>query len=175
MSYWRLKTAAIGLLLLSACSDSSDEQEDGGDKVTSILDEQAVAAGILPDPDNLSLTGQFETRSELGVDKFCATKSGNGFDIGVLAVFGPESKCEAQGKAALKDEKLSISFSGEEECKFDAEYDGVSIQFPGALPESCNSYCTKRASFSGTSYFMIAQGGDAARKTLGRDIDRLCN
>lgn len=160
-------------LIIAGCGDDPGEDAQKG-REASLLDEQAVAAGLLPDPDNLSLSGQFETRSTLGVDKFCATQSSAGFDIGVLAVFGPESKCEAQGTARLGQENLRINFRGEDECAFVAEYDGVELRFPGAMPEECNSYCTKRASFSGTSYFMIAQGDDAARRTLGRDINRLC-
>jgi len=158
------------ILALAACGGSDDQTSSEKSKAASALDEQAIAAGLLPDPDNLSLAGQFETRSELGVDKFCATGSSGNFDIGVLAVFGPESKCEAQGSASLATDNINIRFRGEEECQFKAEYDGVEIRFPGALPESCDSYCTKRASFSG----MVSPGEDAAKKTLGRDIDRLC-
>lgn len=165
--------AALALLILAACDSQQNTAPVG--ETASALDDQAVAAGILPDPDNLSLAGQFETRSELGIDKFCATGSGDDFDIGVLAVFGPESKCEAQGTAKLDEEQLRISFSGQESCDFNAEYDGVAVRFPGAMPEGCSSYCTKRASFAGTSYFMIAQGDKNARRTLGRDIDRLCD
>ena len=162
----------LPLAMLAACDSQPDAAAVG--ETAEALDDQAVVAGILPDPENLSLAGQFETRSELGTDKFCATGSGSNFDIGVLAVFGPESKCEAQGSAKLDEEQLRISFRGEDSCDFNAEYDGVAVRFPGAMPEGCSSYCTKRASFAGTSYFMIAQGDEDAQRTLGRDIERLC-
>jgi len=164
--------SSLAAVLLSACG--GNDSETGAEKIASKLDQQAMEAGLIPDPETLSLAGQFETRSELGIDKLCATAGAGGFDIGMLAVFGPESKCEAQGRAIISDERVNITFRGEENCSFDAEYDGVEIRLPGALPEGCSSYCTPRASFSGTSYFMIAQGDDAARKTLGREIDRLC-
>jgi hypothetical protein len=125
---------------------------------------------------NVVLAGRFETRSELGIDKFCAVgESGSQHKIGVLAVFGPESKCEAQGTAQIRGEKVSISLSGQESCHFDAEFDGISIRFPGSLPEGCVAYCSARASFAGTSYFMVEHGNDNARKALGRDIEKLCN
>jgi len=158
--------------LLYACSIVEEQQSAGGS--ANQLDEQAIAAGILHDSKNLSLSGQFETRSELGIDKFCATSSGSGFDIGMLAVFGPESKCEARGNARINGENIDVTLSGEESCKFSAAYDGTEIRVPGALEEGCNSYCSPRATFSGTSYFMVAQGDDAARKSLGREFERLC-
>lgn len=169
----RIWCAALALLSLAACGGTAEESSPP-QKVASKLDRQAIEAGLIPDPDTFSLAGQFETRSELGIDKFCAVSAGGGFDVGVLAVFGPESKCEAQGKAIIQDEQVNISFRGEGNCSFDAEYDGVEIRFPGALPDGCSSYCSPRASFSGTSFFMIAQGDEAARKTLGREIDQLC-
>ncbi len=162
----------ITLLALSACS--VEEKSQSGETSASKLDKQAIAAGILLDSKNLSLSGQFETRSELGVDKFCATNSGSDFDIGMLAVFGPESKCEARGTARINGEKIDVTLSGKEGCKFSAIYDGTEISVPGALEEGCSSYCSPRASFSGTSYFMVSQGDDAARKSLGRDFKRLC-
>ncbi|NJM50375.1 MAG: hypothetical protein HC843_05330 [Sphingomonadales bacterium] len=138
------------------------------------LNKKAIERGILPDPDNLVFAGRFETRSELGTDKFCAVESSGGYTIGVLAVFGPESKCEGQGNARLDGEKVQVTLSGKGDCSFDAEYDGVELRFPGSLNEGCESYCTARASLSGTSYFIVEEGDDAARRALGRDIERLC-
>ncbi len=159
-------------VILAGCEAKPDGQQDetGGSR----LDEQAIASGLLPNPEQRNLAGQFETRSELGIDKFCAVTSGSGFDIGMLAVFGPESKCEGQGSASLGQDSIEITLRGEDSCQFKAEYDGVEIRVPGAIPEGCSSYCTPRASFSGTSYYLISQGDEAARKSLGRDIDRLC-
>ncbi len=161
----------MACLLLAACKVQEEQKTS---ESASKLDEQAIAAGILPDSNELSLAGQFETRSDLGIDKFCAVSSGSDFDIGVLAVFGPESKCEARGTARAGEGSVTITLTGKESCKFSAEYDGVELRFPGAMEDGCDSYCSPRASFSGTSYFLIAQGDDAARKTLGRKIDRLC-
>ncbi len=160
-------------LILAGCGGHKDGNADT--QAGRALEAKAIESGILPDPNNLVLAGRYETRSELGSDKFCAVKNGNGrFRVGALAVFGPESKCEAQGTASIIGGKVRIQFEGKEACAFDGEYDGIGIRFAGAMPRGCLSYCTPRASFSGTSYYMVEQGDDNARKTLGRDIANLC-
>ena len=96
-------------------------------------------------------------------------------DVGVLAVFGPESKCEGRGTASIAGDKVRITLSGKGDCQFDAQYDGVELRFPGSIESGCASYCSDRASLSGTHYFMVQPGDEPARKTLGRDIQRLCD
>jgi hypothetical protein len=162
------------LAILSACQKvpATTENEAGAG---SALDQQAIAAGILPDPKNVDFAGRFETRGDLGTDKFCAVRNGaRQFDIGVLAMFGPESKCEGQGSAIINGDKVRIELRGRGDCAFDAQYDGVELRFPGLIAPGCASYCADRASLSGTHYFMVQPGSAAARNTLGRDIERLC-
>lgn len=146
----------------------------GGNDVGSALDEQAIEVGIMPDPDEIEFAGRFETRSELGTDKFCAVESGADFDIGFMSNSGPDSKCEGRGTATVEGEKVRIVLSGNGACAFEARYDGIELRFPGAVESGCESYCTPRASFSATHYFMIQPGDEAARGTLGREIERLC-
>ena len=130
----------------------------------------------MPDPEKSDLAGRYETRGDLGVDKFCAVKTAaNSFDIGFMSVSGAESKCEGTGTAQLNGEKVEIALSGRGDCKLTARYDGFELRFPAVIDSSCAQYCSERTSFSGTHYFMIEQGTAAARDTLGRDIQRLCN
>jgi hypothetical protein len=148
----------------------------GGNDVGSELDEQAIAAGIMPNPDEIEFAGRFETRSDLGTDKFCAVSNGSRqFKVGILAVFGPESKCEGRGMASLDGDKVKITLSGKGSCAFVARYDGIELRFPGSVESGCAAYCSDRASLSGTHYFMVQPGDEPARKTLGRDIERLCD
>jgi hypothetical protein len=168
--------ALICVALLAACGENTPAALGGGNEVGSALDEQAIKAGILPDPDEVGFAGRFETRSELGTDKFCAVSNGaKQFDIGFLAVFGAESKCEGTGTASVNGEKVRITLSGKENCAFDAHYDGIELRFPGSVESGCTSYCSERASLSGTHYFMVQPGDTAARNSLGRDIERLCD
>lgn len=165
--------ALLGLLALSACGGNDEKSAPQTDASRS-LDEQAISRGLLPDPDGRALAGRYETRSDLGVDKFCAVGDEGEFSIGMLAVFGPDSKCEAQGSAEFADDKVRITLSGKESCSFDAEFDGIQLRFPGSVPAGCASYCSPRASMSGTAYFFTEPGNASARGTLGRDIERLC-
>jgi hypothetical protein len=165
----------ILFLLLSACDGEGPRTVFGGDGAGDALDEQAIEKGLLPDPDSRSLAGQYETRSDLGVDKFCATESGGSKRFGMLAVFGPETKCEGTGSVVYEGSKLTLTFEGKKSCTFEAEYDGVAIRFPGSIGPGCASYCSPRASMSGTQYFLIEKGNESARLVLGRDIKRLCS
>jgi hypothetical protein len=168
--------ACLALLLLAGCGENTPAASGKGSDAGSALDEQAVAVGIMPDPDDVGFTGRFETRSDLGVDKFCAVANGSqNFEVGFLAVYGPESKCEGRGTATVDGETVRIVMAGKGSCAFDARYDGIELRFPGSVESGCASYCSDRASMSGTHYFMVQPGDDAARNTLGRDIERLCD
>ena len=163
----------VAVLLLAGCSEKAPTIV-GGNDAGSALDKRAVEVGIMSNPDEVELAGRFETRSDLGTDKFCAVGSGSDFDIGFLSMSGPESKCEGRGSAQVEGGKVSITLSGKGDCSFDATYDGIELRFPGSLGSGCASYCSARTSFSGTHYFLIQPGDAAARNTLGRDIERLC-
>jgi hypothetical protein len=170
--------AITALAALSGC-DSDAGNPFGGltgsDNAGAALDARAKAVGILPGSDAIEFSGRFETRSDLGTDKFCAVKTSKArFDIGVLAVFGPESKCEARGTATVSGEKVNVALTGKDSCNFDAEFDGIELRFPGTVGAGCASYCSPRASLSGTRYFIVEQGDDNARRTLGRDFEKLC-
>lgn len=171
-----MRLALLCLALLAGCSNDPPSAQEIGNDVGSILDQQAIEAGILPDLEQIEFSGRFETRNELGTDKFCAISSGaRQFKIGVLAVFGPQSKCEGQGVATTGKNSIRITLRGKGSCSFDAAYDGVELRFPELIESGCAAYCTDRASLSGTHYFMIQPGAENARRTLGRDIERLCD
>lgn len=160
--------------LLAGCGDGALTSSLGSD-AGATLDARAVETGVLPNPDKIEFAGRFETRSDLGIDKFCAVNTGaNRFNIGFLAVFGPESKCEGTGTASVQGDKVEIALNGKGACTFAARYDGIELRFAGAVESGCARYCSERASLSGTHYFMIEPGDSAARNTLGREIERLC-
>jgi hypothetical protein len=163
------------LALLAGCEARNPLPQIGGNDVGDALDKLAIAKGLLPDPESLALEGRYETRSELGTDKFCAVAEGDRYRIGFLSVYGPESKCEGQGTAEQEGDVVRVSLSGKGECVFDAGYDGIVLRFPGAVPESCAAYCSRNANMSGTRYYFVDPGAQAARKALGRDIERLCS
>lgn len=174
-----LKRQALlcGLLssALLACGDNLPTLPGGSDTAGAALDERAIQAGILPDPEKSELAGRFETRGDLGVDKFCAVKkSATEYDVGFMSVSGAESKCEATGTATVNGEEVKISLAGQGECSFVGRFDGIELRFPAVVDDRCAQYCSDRTSFSGTHYFMIEPGNNAGRGTLGRDIEKLC-
>lgn len=177
-----MKMRFVIIVMAAAALSGCDSNEGGpfggltgGDTAGAALDARAKAVGILPSSDSIDFSGRFETRSDLGTDKFCAVRTSKAkFDIGVLAVFGPESKCEARGTATVSGEKVKVALSGKDSCSFDAEFDGIELRFPGSIGAGCASYCSPRASLSGTRYFIVEQGDNNARRTLGRDLEKLC-
>ena len=173
------RAAVLGLTvtaLLLGCGDGLTSLTGSGNDAGTALDAKAVEAGILPDPEKAEFAGRYETRGDLGTDKMCAVKTAaDSFDIGFLSVYGPESKCEGTGTAKVNGEQVDISLTGQGTCRFTARYDGFELRFPAVVESGCARYCSERASLSGTHYFMIAPGNDAARNTLGRDIERLCS
>ncbi|MEM8918663.1 MAG: hypothetical protein AAGE37_07360 [Pseudomonadota bacterium] len=171
------KLAILLMLGLAACeaADEGISADEAPDVPLSSLEQAAIEAGVIPDIRNVTLSGAFERQSELGVDRFCAVGNDErGYQVGVLAVFGPESKCEGLGEATRAGEQVKIRLSSKESCSFEASFDGVELQIPGSLPESCASYCTPRATFSGVSFYLVGEGDAVARSTQGREIGSLC-
>lgn len=168
--YWLLL-----LLALAGCGVQEDSSKGDPDSAGAALDRQAIKKGLIPDPDTLAFEGRFETHSELGTDKFCAVAKGDAaYRVGFLSVYGPESKCEGQGTAQQKGDIVHIELEGKGSCSFTASHDGIVLRFPGSVPQGCASYCSPNASMSGTRYYFVEPGADAARRTLGREYERLC-
>lgn len=174
-------TRALSLLLafsLMACGEISAEPDQSGEAAEeqlSSLEKAAIEAGVIPDVRNVSLSGAFERQSDLGEDRFCAVGSDeSGYQIGLLAVFGPDSKCEGLGAAERNGEDIQITLESKQRCRFTASFDGVALQLPGELPESCASYCTPRAGLNGVSFYLVGEGDAVARSTRGREIENLC-
>lgn len=162
------------VLFLAGCGQNAPPRPDTEDDAGSALNRQAVAVGLVPDPAEVEFAGRYEARTDIGIDKFCATGNGKKLSVGFLSMSGPESKCEARGTAEIDGDKIRIQLSGGKACAFEASYDGIELRFPGTLESGCASYCSPRTSFSGTHYFMVEPGEKAARNTLGRDMATLC-
>lgn len=161
-------------LFLAACTQG---QQDPDKSVAELspLEQAAIDAGVIPDVRNVTLSGAFERQSDLGTDRFCAVGNDeNGYQIGMIAMFGPEIKCEGLGEAERSGENVRITLNSEEECSFTASFDGVELKLPGDLPDGCASYCSPRAGFEGVTFYMIGEGDAVARSTGGRDFENLC-
>ncbi len=161
--------------MLAGCDSKDAQPLSNDDSAGAALDQLAIDKGLIPDPESLAVEGRFETQSDLGTDKFCAVADGGtNYRVGFLSVYGSDSKCEAQGSAEQDGDSLKITLTGKESCSFTASYDGIVLRFPGNVPEGCASYCSRNASMSGTRYYFVDPGTEAAKRTLGREIERLC-
>lgn len=170
----RLALLSLSLLCVS-CKQAAPPTSEIVYEEPSSLEKAAVAAGVIPDVRNTSLAGAFERSSDLGTDSFCAVGNDkDGYQIGMLAVFGPDSGCEGLGEAERQGENVTITLTSKKPCTFTASFDGVEIRLPGKLPASCSSYCSARAGFDGVSFQIIGEGNAVARSTRGRDIENLC-
>tara|TARA_R110000824_G_scaffold30860_2_gene101007 strand:- start:13425 stop:13946 length:522 start_codon:yes stop_codon:yes gene_type:complete len=166
--------ALVLALILAGCGQGQSEPEAPVVELSS-LEQAAIDAGVIPDVRNVTLSGAFERRSDLGADRFCAVGNDeNGYQVGMIAVFGPATKCEGLGEAERNGENVRITLNSEKECSFSARFDGVELELPGKLPEACSSYCSPRAGFEGVSFYMIGEGDAVARSTGGRDFENLC-
>lgn len=166
--------ALFSLFWLAACGQNPPGAEQPAEEL-STLEQAAIDAGVIPDARNVTLSGAFERKSDLGTDRFCAVGNDEaGYQIGMIAMFGPGSKCEALGEAEREGEDVRITLDGKEECSFSARFDGVELSLPGNLPKGCASYCSRRAGFEGVSFFMIGEGDAVARSTAGQDFENLC-
>ena len=168
---------AFLLLPLAGCGDNNDNSAGriSGNGPGARLEEAAIESGLIPDPDDIVVSGRFERRSDVGTDKFCAISEGEEeARIGMLAVFGADSQCEARGTARWQGEQVHLELAGKDACSFEAQFDGVALQLPGSLPPGCESYCNGRGSFSGVQFFLVETGDAAARSSRGRDFVRLC-
>lgn len=161
-------------MLLAGCGQGQPDAEETAAE-PSPLEQAAIDAGVIPDVRNVTLSGAFERRSDLGTDRFCAVGNDeNGYQVGMIAVFGPEVKCEGLGEAERDGENVRITLNSEDKCSFTARFDGVELKLPGDLPDGCASYCSTRAGFEGVSFYMIGEGDAVARSTSGRDFENLC-
>lgn len=169
----RSATLLFALALAGCGPGQFDSKKTAADP--SSLEQAAIDAGVIPDVRNVTLSGAFERQSNLGTDSFCAVGNDeNGYQVGMIAVFGPQSKCEGLGEAERDGENVRITLNSEEKCSFTARFDGVELKLPGAMPKGCASYCSPRAGFEGVSFYMIGEGDAVARSTGGRDFENLC-
>lgn len=166
--------AGTSLLFLTGCTQLGGEEAEATEEPSS-LEQAAIDAGVIPDIRNVTLSGAFERQSDLGEDRFCAVGNDQrGYQVGMIAVFGPDSKCEGLGEAQRNGETVRITLNSKETCSFTATFDGVELRFPGEMPASCTSYCSPRAGFNGVSFYLVGEGDEVARSTRGRDIESLC-
>lgn len=131
---------ALALLLLVGCSEQAAKTPDAAGPA---LESAAVVRGLVADPDVAPLTGLFARDA----DRLCLRGEGARAVVGISIDYGAGNGCSSRGTAERRDGGLTLDFG--EACRFDAEYNGAVIRFPGALPDGCADVCRGNASLAG--------------------------
>lgn len=175
----RYSILLLGVCALGACDQSSLLPDDDNSSANSALEQAAIETGIILDPATLNLEGLYEAGPELENDRFCAVQKGDSYDVGIFVYFGGDQICEGRGEGVLDGEiaRLTLRSSDKDAaiCELEAVYDGTQIVFPGAIPETCNAICARRASLAGVSIPLVESGAEPALRARGNDTERLCS
>lgn len=172
----RLICALPLILMLSACDGAATPGADTAPAPSGDLEEAALEAGLVVDPDSLELEGAFERPSDLGTDRFCAVRTGDRrYTIGLRAVFGADSSCQGRGTATLDGETVTITIPVKgEDCMIAARFDGTQLALAGDVAPACAQLCDDRASLAGVDFLLAESGADAARAELDGEGEPLC-
>lgn len=167
---------AAALTLLAACDSGPAPASDPAPTPSGDLEEAALEAGLVVDPDSLDLEGAFERHSDLGTDRFCAVRTGDRrYAVGMRAVFGADSACQGRGTATLDGESVTITIPAKgEDCVIAARFDGTQLALAGEVAPACAQLCDDRASLAGVDFLLAESGADAARAELDGEGEPLC-
>ncbi len=157
-------------LLLAACS-SGDKAPDNKAQPPQDLEKAAIERGLVRNPADTDIAGLYARDT----DRICIVPDAElGYRIGAFVDYGDRITCSGTGRASRVGESLHIEFGEDGSCSFDARYDGDKIAFPGALPEGCNKYCAKRASYAGLEVTRLSESAAEAAAMRDANGKRLC-
>lgn len=125
----------VGALLLSGCGEVPRQAATNN----AGLEAAAIERGLIHAPADVPLTGVFAGRK----GRLCLMAQGR--RIGVSTDNGADGHCAATGTFDRRGDGLAVMFG---DCRFDAEYAGARIAFPGRLPDECTRLCDGTASFA---------------------------
>jgi hypothetical protein len=132
------------LLLASGCHRDPAPTASVQGKSATGLEEAAIQAGVIHDPDDSDITGLYARDT----DRVCVVPGATAYRIGVFVDYGDQLSCGGSGTATRVGETLHVDMDGAERCSFDAHFDGDRIAFPGRVPDACGKICSRRASIA---------------------------
>lgn len=148
-----IRTATL-LLLLAGC-----ERTEPGVAPSSgaKLEAAAVRAGLVPDPERISLIGSWARDT----DRICVVPGDGGRErLGVLLDYGEGNGCVATGTVRRSGERLAVDLGG---CRINARFDGERIIFPAEVDPACDRLCRGNATLASLSVVQVsASAGEAA-------------
>lgn len=161
--------ALAGILILSGCGQGSEGADNAAGER---LETASIATGLVADPAAAPLDGVWSRDS----DRMCILPRSGGGDgstrqIGVTLDYGEGQGCVASGTLQRSGPELKVAFG---QCRFIARFDGDSIQFPAALPTTCTTLCTGRATLSALMVERVSASLAEARTLRGPGGKALC-
>jgi hypothetical protein len=132
----------FALLLLLAGCDQTVEPAAQDPSAGQALENAAIAAGIVTDPERLDPAGVYVSDT----DRVCIVpKAGGVYVIGASVDYGDGQGCVARG-TATGVETLKVDLGGD--CRMTARFEGARLTFPAGVPAGCARACTGRASLA---------------------------
>lgn len=167
---WPGNLPLLGLsLLLAACSGGkvpANAPEPPQD-----LEKAAIERGLVRNPADTDIAGLYARDT----DRVCIVPDeALGYRIGAFVDYGDRITCSGSGRVSRVGAALHVEFGEDGSCSFDARYDGDKIAFPGALPDGCNKYCAKRASYAGMEVTRLSESAAEAAAMRDTNGKRLC-
>ena len=150
------------LLMIAGCRDDPAKTPAAAATPTG-LEAAAIAAGVIPDPNNTDIAGLYARET----DRVCIVPSATAYRIGVFVDYGDQQSCGGAGTVTRVGETLHLDFARAAGCSFDARFDGDRIVFPGRLPDACQQLCARRASIAGLDVSLLS--GSVSEASTLRD------
>ncbi len=164
-----MRRALLPLLALAACSGGTQPAPKA--EPPQDLERAAIERGLVRDPKDSEIAGLYARDT----DRVCIVPDQQlGYRIGAFVDYGDRITCSGSGTVGRVGETLHVELGGDEACSFDARFDGEKISFPGALPEGCNKYCARRASFAGLEVTRLSESAAEAAAMRDASGRRLC-
>lgn len=164
-----MKRAPVLLLALAACSGGNQPEQKA--QAPQDLEKAAIERGLVRDPGDSEIAGLYARDT----DRICIVPDRQlGYRIGAFVDYGDRITCSATGTVSRVGEALHVELGDDESCSFDARFDGEKISFPGALPDGCNKYCARRASYAGLEVARLSESAAEAAAMRDSAGKRLC-
>ena len=154
-------------LLLAACSGG---QQAAKDQPPQDLEKAAIERGLVRNPADTEIAGLYARDT----DRICIVPTSIGYKIGAFVDYGDGITCSGTGTASRVGETLHIELGEGGACGFDAKFDGDKISLPGALPDGCDKFCTRRASYAGLEVSRLSESPAEAAAMRDANGKRLC-
>lgn len=165
-----MKRAGLLLTLVLAACSGGEAPANKAEKPQD-LEKAAIERGLVRNPADTDVAGLYARDT----DRICIVPDEElGYRIGAFVDYGDRITCSGSGRASRVGESLHIEFGEDGSCSFDAKYDGDKIAFPGALPDGCNKFCAKRASYAGLEVIRLSESAAEAAAMRDANGKRLC-